>query len=75
MSNPLDTYMRRERITDAVMAAAIGKDRSLVTKLRKGSVRPTIEVAGALERESGGAIPMQAWLARGDKPASRKVAA
>jgi plasmid maintenance system antidote protein VapI len=62
MSTPLESYMRDARITDAVMAAAIGKDRSLVTRLRNGSVRPTIDVAAAIERETRGAVPMQAWV-------------
>jgi transcriptional regulator with XRE-family HTH domain len=71
MSTPLSAYMKRERVKDAEFAAAIGKDRSLVTKLRNGSVRPTIDVAAAIERETGGAVPMQAWAA----PHSEQVAA
>jgi transcriptional regulator with XRE-family HTH domain len=62
MTTPLSTYMKRERVTDAAFAAAIGKDRSLVTRLRNGTVRPTIDVAGAIERETRGAVPMQAWI-------------
>ncbi|WP_342657111.1 helix-turn-helix domain-containing protein [Sphingomonas sp. NY01] len=70
MSTPLADYMQQERITDAAMASAIGKDRSLVNRLRNGSVRPTIEVAAAIERETGGQVPMQAWVR-----ASQQVAA
>jgi transcriptional regulator with XRE-family HTH domain len=54
--------MKQERVTDAALAAAIGKDRSLVTKLRHGSVRPTLDVAAAIERETKGSVPMRAWI-------------
>lgn len=62
MASALTTYMKREGITDASLAAAIGKDRSLVTRLRHGQVRPSIDVAGAIERETGGEVSMQSWL-------------
>jgi transcriptional regulator with XRE-family HTH domain len=70
MSTPLSAYMKRERVTDAAFASAIGKDRSLVTKLRNGSVRPTIDVAAAIERETRGSVPMQAWVASSEPVAA-----
>jgi len=79
MASALTTYMKRERVTDAALAAAIGKDRSLVTRLRHGTVRPSIDVAGAIERETRGAVTMQSWLPAGDDapaaPVAQKVAA
>lgn len=61
MSTPLATYMEREEISDADFAALIGKDRSLVNRLRRGLVRPTLDVAAEIEAKTSGAIPMQAW--------------
>ncbi len=61
MQTPLATYMKREGITDADFAVAIARDRSFVNKLRRGVVRPTLDLAAEIERETKGAIPMQAW--------------
>lgn len=69
MRTLLSTYMKREGVTDSTMALAIGKDRSLVTRLRHGSIRPTIEVAGAIERETCGEVTMQSWLMPTPEPA------
>lgn len=71
MSTPLATYMEREEISDADFAALIGKDRSLVNRLRRGLVRPTLDVAAEIEAKTAGAIPMQAW----PTPASTSEAA
>lgn len=62
MSTPLDAYLKQRRITDAQFASVIGRDRSMVNRLRHGTVRPTLELAAAIERETGGHVPMLAWL-------------
>lgn len=63
MSTPLAAYMAREKIGDAELAALIGKDRSLVNRIRRGEVRPTLDVAAQIEACTNGEIPMQAWVA------------
>lgn len=65
MSTPLAAYMERNKIGDADFAALIGKDRSLVNRLRRGEVRPTLDVAAEIEAKTGGEIPMQAWIGEG----------
>ncbi|HEX8556439.1 MAG TPA: helix-turn-helix transcriptional regulator [Sphingomonas sp.] len=75
MDTPLATYMKRERCTDAQIAAAIGKDRSLVTRLRNGSARPTLDVAAAIERHTGGAVQMQDWVEPTPASPDQQVAA
>lgn len=62
MSTPLADYMEQAKITDADFAAMIDKDRSLVNKLRRGKVRPTLDVAAEIETKTNGAVPMQAWV-------------
>lgn len=62
MTTPLAAYMDRNKIGDADFAALIGKDRSLVNRLRRGEVRPTLEVAAQIEAKTAGEIPMQAWV-------------
>lgn len=64
MFTPLAAYMDREKVNDADFAALIGKDRTLVNRLRRGIVRPTLEVAADIEAKTKGAVPMQAWTAQ-----------
>lgn len=54
--------MDREKVNDAEFASLIGKDRTLVNRLRRGIVKPTLEVAAEIEAKTGGAVTMQAWL-------------
>jgi len=54
--------MQQHSIGDAAFALLIGKDRSLVNRLRRGEVRPTLDVAGLIEAKTNGAVPMQAWV-------------
>jgi DNA-binding transcriptional regulator YdaS (Cro superfamily) len=62
MSTPLANYMSEHEIGDAEFALRIGKDRTLVNRLRRGEVKPTLEVAAAIERETDGKVVMQAWI-------------
>lgn len=62
MTTPLAAYMERKNIGDAEFAALIGKDRSLVNRLRRGDVRPTLDVAAKIESVTDNEVPMQAWV-------------
>lgn len=62
MSTALDTYLKREKIGDAEFAPLIERDRSMVSKLRRGIVRPTIDLADAIEKATGGEVPMKSWV-------------
>lgn len=62
MLTPLASYMDRNKINDADFAALIEKDRTLVSRLRRGLVKPTLDVAAAIEAKTKGEIPMQAWV-------------
>lgn len=62
MSTPLQNYMVRHGIGDAEFALLIGKDRSVVNRLRRGDVRPTLDVAALIETRTNGEVPMQAWM-------------
>jgi plasmid maintenance system antidote protein VapI len=61
MSTPLARYLDDNSISDAEFAPLIEKDRSIVNKLRRGRVRPTLDVAAAIERVTDGAVKMQHW--------------
>lgn len=62
MSTPLAHYMERHGLGDAEMAMLIGKDRSVVNRIRRGDVRPTLDVAAQIEASTNGEVPMQAWV-------------
>ncbi|WP_242095441.1 hypothetical protein [Sphingomonas sp. CROZ-RG-20F-R02-07] len=63
MITALDTYMKERNVGDADMAALIARDRSVVSKIRRGLMRPTLDVAARIETVTDGAVPMQAWAA------------
>lgn len=62
MSTLLDAYLKDRNIGDADFATLIKRDRSMVSKLRRGIVRPTLDLAAVIESETGGEVPMRAWL-------------
>lgn len=62
MSPTLESFMKREQMSDADLAARIGKDRTLVNRLRRGLVKPTLEVASQIEAITDGEISMQSWV-------------
>ncbi|MFV1919159.1 hypothetical protein VPH46_06970 [Sphingomonas sp. MJ1 (PH-R8)] len=72
MSTALDAYLNRERIKDADFAPLIGRDRSMVSKLRRGLVRPTLELADRIEQKTNGEVPIRSWLSA---PADQQVTA
>lgn len=53
--------MHSNEISDADFAALIKRDRSFVNKLRRGIVRPTLDLAAVIETKTCGDVPMQAW--------------
>jgi len=68
MSTPLDAYMQREGIKDADFAARIKLDRSMVSKIRRGIVKPTLDTAAEIEAQTGGQVPMQVWTSLAESP-------
>ena len=75
MTTPLDTYMKEAGIGDADFALRIKRDRSMVSKLRRGVLRPTLDTAAAIETETAGAVPMQAWITSLEHSGLSEVAA
>lgn len=61
METPLALYMAQKQITDAQMAQMVKRDRSIISKIRRGQMRPSLEMAGLIEEVTNGAVPMQAW--------------
>jgi len=62
MSTELDAYLKARNIPDSEFAPLIGRDRSMVSKLRHGRLRPTLDLADAIERATSGVVPIRSWL-------------
>lgn len=62
MSTELDTYMKEAGINDADFGSRIGRHRSVVSKLRRGLLQPTLNVAAAIEQHSDGRVTMRSWV-------------
>lgn len=59
----LQEYMKLKKMSDEDMAALIGKDRTLVSKYRRGKVSPPIEVIAVIEAKTDRAVSFQDFLA------------
>lgn len=69
MSTDLNRYLNDRGIKDAEFATLIERDRSMVSKLRRGLVRPTLDLAAAIERASDGEVSIRSWLTAEDSTA------
>lgn len=52
----LADFMDAAGIKDPEMAERIGKDRTFVSRLRRGLVKPSVDTVVAIERATGGAV-------------------
>jgi plasmid maintenance system antidote protein VapI len=52
----LEQFMRETGTSDTALAQAIGRDRTFVSRLRRGLVKPSLDTAVAIERFSDGAV-------------------
>lgn len=58
----LEEWMAANKMSDAELAGRVGRDRSVVSKLRKGQILPSIEVLGVLTRISEGQVTVADFL-------------
>ncbi len=63
ISTPLDRYLCEHDIKGGDFAARVGVLETQISKIRRGRARPTLEQAIAIARETGGAVPVEAWVA------------
>lgn len=62
MSTVLATYMKARQLSDADFGVSINRERSMVSKIRRGIILPTLELAATIESVTGGEVPMQSWV-------------
>lgn len=71
----LTHYLKERGITDRAFADLIGKERSLVTRYRHGSIIPPIEVIADIREQTGGLVSFEDFLEEGRKPQAKVEAA
>lgn len=49
-------WLARENRTDAWLAERVGRDRSIITRIKRGDALPSVEVAAAIQRLTGGEV-------------------
>ena len=60
----LQSWLDAAKITKAEMARRCGYDRSNFQRVVNGTLTPSLNLAAAIERETGNTIPAVAWAAR-----------
>lgn len=56
MHMTLAEFMETEKLTDASLAEKVGRDRSNVTRWRRGDTKPDFDALVAIEKISGGKV-------------------
>lgn len=61
--NPLfSAYLERQGVKRSAVASALAVSRGYITELANGSKRPGLDLAFAIERHTGGAVPASSWI-------------
>lgn len=58
----LDQHIRSLGLTRSAFARRLGISAPYLTQILTGAKRPGLELAVAIERETGGAVPATAWI-------------
>lgn len=58
----LQSWLEANSVTAAEMARRCEYDPSNMSKLLKGTLRPTLEMAFKIERATDGAVPASSWV-------------
>lgn len=62
----LDTYLATVGITDAIFASRVGVDRTTISRLRNGKVRPDWKTLDAIVAVTDGAVTPNDFLTAAD---------
>lgn len=54
-------HRKRAGLTQSAFAERVGVSQSFLSEIEAGTKRPGLRVAIAIARETGGAVPVEAW--------------
>jgi DNA-binding XRE family transcriptional regulator len=60
--NVLKKYRKDVSIRQTEFAEVVGVTQSTISKIESGEINPSLELAVAIERATGGAIPPSSWV-------------
>ena len=60
----LAEYMDKNGLTDAELAAILGKDRTTVSRYRRGDITPSVEVIKAIHAATRRAVGFEDWFTK-----------
>jgi DNA-binding transcriptional regulator YdaS (Cro superfamily) len=63
----LNDYLSAKSISQKAFADLLGVDQSIVSRLSRRAMRPSLELAFAIERATDGAVLAGSWLAEPDQ--------
>lgn len=58
----LQDYLARLNLKQSAFAERVGATQATVSKLATGQMRPSLELAVAIERETQGQVPAVSWV-------------
>jgi DNA-binding transcriptional regulator YdaS (Cro superfamily) len=58
----LAQHLAEQKISQKAFAVRLGVDPSIVSRLVNNGMRPSLELAVAIERETGGAVTASSWI-------------
>lgn len=70
----LSSYLALNGIKQRAFASAIGVDPSIVSRLARNEMTPSLQLAVAIENETGGVVPATCWIAPREVEAVQKKA-
>jgi transcriptional regulator with XRE-family HTH domain len=65
----LRDFLTSERIPQIQFADRLGVRQATISRLCSGEGVPSLELAARIERETGGAVPMNSWVPDATAPA------
>lgn len=57
----LQSWLNAAKMSQAELARRCGYDRHNLNKVLQGTLRPSLDLAVMIDRETGGVIPVAAW--------------
>lgn len=58
----LRDYIQSNRVRQKDLAARLGVTQATVSRLVTGAAKPSVELAAAIKRETGGAVGFEVWV-------------
>ncbi len=58
----LSTYLTRHKLSQRTFAERIGVDPSIVSRLVRREIKPSLELAVTIQRETKGKIKAESWV-------------